>query len=104
MSRHHDPICESSGKVRFREPKDVKRALRRADQGRSRARLNDVACSRREIESYNCSDCNGWHLTSQQARPVRLAPVARPILRVPGAAATAMRGMASSTGFTVAAA
>ena len=104
MSRHHDPICESSGKVRFREPKDIKRALRRADQGRSRARLNDVACSRREIESYSCSDCNGWHLTSQQARPVRLVPVARPILRTPGPAAGAMRRMASATGFTVAAA
>ena len=104
MSRHRDPICESSGKVRFREPKDIKRALRRADQGRSRARLNDVACSRREIESYSCSDCNGWHLTSQQARPVRLDPVARPILRIPGPAASAMRRMASATGFTVAAA
>jgi hypothetical protein len=104
MSRHHDPICESSGKVRFREPKDIKRALRRADQGRSRARLNDVACSRREIESYNCCDCNGWHLTSQQARPVRLDPVARPILHIPGPAAGAMRRMASATGFSVAAA
>ncbi|NMM25570.1 MAG: hypothetical protein HHJ11_19205 [Phycicoccus sp.] len=104
MSRHHDPICESSGKVRFREPKDIKRALRRADQGRSRARLNDVTSNRREIKSYNCADCNGWHLTSQQARPIRLVPVARPIAIIPGPAASAMRRMASATGFTVAAA
>ncbi|HZW43367.1 MAG TPA: hypothetical protein VFF32_03100 [Dermatophilaceae bacterium] len=104
MSRHHAPICESSGKVRFREPKDIKRALRRADQDRSRARLNDVACNRREIESYSCSDCNGWHLTSQQTRPVRLTPVARPLMRTPGPAAGAMRRMASATGFTIAAA
>lgn len=104
MSRHHEPICESSGKVRFREPKDIKRALRRADEGRSRARMNDVTSSRRETHSYNCSDCNGWHLTSQQARPVRLAPVERPILRTPGPAADAILRMATATGLTAAAA
>lgn len=104
MSRRRDPICPTSGKVRFREPKDIKRALRKADRDRSRARLNDVACSRREIHSYSCSDCNGWHLTSQKDRPIRLVPVARPTMHTPGPAAGAIRRMATATGLTVGAA
>ena len=107
MSRHRYPICPTTGKVRFRERKDVKLALRRADRDRSRARLNEVACCRRETQGYMCSDCHGWHLTSQPARSVRLVPVvpvvgAVPVenltAHIPGPAAEAMRSMATATG------
>jgi hypothetical protein len=75
MSRHRFPLCPASGKIRYGERKDVKLVLRGAERDRSRARLLDVACSRREIRSYHCADCCGWHLTSQPARPMQLVPV-----------------------------
>jgi len=46
-----------------------------AERDRARARLNEVACSRREIRSYRCAECHGWHLTSQPDRPIQLVPV-----------------------------
>jgi hypothetical protein len=100
MSHHRNAICQSSGKVRYREPRDVKFALRRADGDRDKARLNGVRCGRRETSSYPCSDCGGWHLTSQQARPARL--ISRPELSAhrPGPAADAIRRMAATTGLT----
>lgn len=99
MSRHRNPICQSSGKIRYRERRDVKFALRRADVDRSRARLSDVACSRRETSGYLCSDCDGWHLTSQQARPDRYVP--RPFsVHVPGPASEAIRRMATASRLT----
>jgi hypothetical protein len=101
MSHHHSPICKISGKVRYRERKDFKFALRRADRDRSQARLNEVECGRREISGYECSDCGGWHLTSQPAASVRLAPVAKPPVRIPGPAAEAIRRMVAATGLTV---
>jgi hypothetical protein len=107
MSQHRNAICRTSGKVRYRERRDVKFALRRADGDRDRARLNDVACDRRETSSYSCADCDGWHLTSQAAQPTRLVrpvPSAKYTVRVPGPAAEAIRQMASATGITAAAA
>ena len=101
MSRHRYPICATTGKVRFRERKDVKLALRKADRDRSRARLNELPCRRRETHGYMCSDCDGWHLTSQSVRlvpVVRAVPVANLIAHIPGPAAEAMRRMASATG------
>lgn len=104
MSHHRFPICQISGKVRYREPKDVKVALRRADRDRSRARFHEVACSRREMDGYRCADCDGWHLTSKRARSARPVPAAPPTSHIAGPAAAAMRRMATSTGLTVAAA
>ena len=75
MSRHRYPLCPVSGKVRYGERKDVRLVLRGAERDRARARLNEVACSRREIRSYRCAECHGWHLTSQPARPIQLVPV-----------------------------
>ena len=103
MSRHRNPICESSGKIRYRERRDVKFALRRADGDRSRARLNDVACSRRETSGYLCSDCDGWHLTSQQTRPARFVPRPAFSVHIPGPAADAIRRMADATRLTASA-
>jgi hypothetical protein len=100
MSGHRYPICPISGKARYRGRKDIKLALRRADWERSRARLNEVACSRREIRGYRCSDCGGWHLTSQPAPSIRLASVAKLAVRIPGPAAEAIRRMVTATGLT----
>jgi hypothetical protein len=107
MSQHRNAICQTSGKVRYRERRDVKFALRRADGDRHQARMNDVACSRRETSSYSCADCDGWHLTSQTSQPTRsvrqVAP-AKFAVRLPGPAAEAIRRMARQTGLTAAAA
>jgi hypothetical protein len=101
MSHHRYPICPTSGKVRYGELKDVKIAMRQADRDRSRARVNEVACSRREIRSYECSDCRGWHLTSQPAQPIRLVPATKVTVLIPGPAAHAMRRMAAARGLKV---
>jgi hypothetical protein len=90
MSHHRYPICPTSGKVRYGERKDVKLEMRKVDVDRSRARVNKVACSRREIRSYECSDCGGWHLTSTPARPIRLVPVTKLTIHLPGPAARAI--------------
>jgi hypothetical protein len=104
MSRHRFPICQISGKVRYREPSDVKLALRRASQDRSNARFHEAACSRREVDGYRCSDCDGWHLTSKSARPARPVPAALFTLHTARPAAEAMRRMATATGRTASAA
>lgn len=104
MSHHRFPICQITGKVRYREPQDVKSALRRAGRDRSRARAHDVACSRREIDGYRCSDCDGWHLTSKPARSPRPVPAALFASHLARPAAEAMRRMATSTGLTASAA
>ena len=101
MSHHRYPICPVSGKVRYGERKDIKLVMRQAAWDRSQARVNEVACSRREIRSYECSDCRGWHLTSQPARPIRLVPATRVTVPVPGPAAQAMRRMVAATGLRV---
>jgi hypothetical protein len=101
MSHHRYPICPMSGKVRYRDRRDVKLALRQAEWDRSRARLNEVVCSRRETRGYHCSSCHGWHLTSQSAPSVRLVPVANLTRGVPRPAAEAIRRMVASTGLTV---
>jgi hypothetical protein len=98
MSHHRYPICPASGKIRYGELKDVKLTMRQAAWDRSRARVNEVACSRREIRSYECPDCSGWHLSSKPARPVRLVPEPKPAAGVPGPAAQAIRRMVAATG------
>jgi hypothetical protein len=97
MSYHRYPTCPISGKVRYGERKDIKLALRQADRDRSRARLNQMACSRREIRVYHCCDCGGWHLTSQ---PARLVPVANLTAGIPEPASEAPRRMVAATKLT----
>ncbi|MEP7192964.1 MAG: hypothetical protein ABI903_08885 [Actinomycetota bacterium] len=99
MSHHRYPICPTSGKIRYGEPKDIKLAMRQADHDRARARLNKVTCSRREVRSYECPDCSGWHLTSQPARLVRVVPTKKVSVRSPGPAALAILRMVTATGF-----
>jgi hypothetical protein len=98
MSHHRYPICPASGKIRYGELKDVKLAMRQAASDRSRADLNEVVCSRREIRSYECPDCSGWHLSSKPARPIRLVPAPKPASGLPGPAGQAIRRMVAATG------
>jgi hypothetical protein len=98
MSHHRYPICPISGKIRYGELKDIKLELRQADRDRSRARLNEVTCSRRETRGYRCTDCGGWHLTSQPVRPLRLVPAAQLTAFTPRPAAEAIRRIAAVTG------
>jgi hypothetical protein len=100
MSHHRYPICPTSGKIRYGEPKDIKLAMRQADHDRARARLDKVTCSRREIRSYECPDCRGWHLTSQRARLGRLVPAEKVSVGNPGPAAQAILRMVAATGLT----
>jgi hypothetical protein len=104
MSHHRYPICPNTGKVRYRERKDIKLALRQASSDRSRARVNGVVCNRREIRSYDCAHCGGWHLTSQPAQSAPLLPVAAFTTRTPGPAAAAIRHMIDATGLMAGAA
>ena len=98
MSHHRYPICPTSGKIRYGELKDVKLAMRQASWDRSRARVNEVTCSRREIRSYECPDCSGWHLSYQPARPVRLLPEQTTAAAAPGPAVQAIRRIVAATG------
>jgi len=100
MSHHRYPICPTTGKIRYGEPKDIKLAMRQADHDRGRARMNRVPCSRREIRSYECPECSGWHLTSQPARPIRLVPGEKVAVHTPGQAARAILRMVAATGLT----
>jgi hypothetical protein len=104
MSGHRYPLCQVSGKIRYGERKDIKLEMRRAESDRSRARLNDVPCARREVRSYRCCDCSGWHLTSQPMRPVLLISTTQYAVPAPGPAAQAIRRIVAATGLRVGAA
>jgi hypothetical protein len=104
VSGHRYPICPVSGKVRYGERKDIKLEMRRADVDRSRARMNGLDCSRREIRSYQCCDCRGWHLTSKPIRTIQLVPAMQIPVHVQGRAAQGISRIAAASGFRVGAA
>ncbi|MBO2451294.1 hypothetical protein J4573_29665 [Actinomadura barringtoniae] len=64
-SRPHRPSTCPSGKVRFRDRIAANLALatiqRRDRPGREKL----------EVRVYRCSDCRGFHLTSQRSRAAR---------------------------------
>lgn len=62
--------CVASGKRRFRDHREAVVALQRAASQRRLAELEGVDTHRREVRTYECVVCRGWHLTSQ---PQRLA-------------------------------
>lgn len=55
--------CESTGKTRFRDHEAAVDALHRAAAARVRAAADGVSTTRREVGSYECPRCHGWHLT-----------------------------------------
>ena len=60
--------CDASGKHRFRDHREAIEALHRAGNSRKCASERGVASPRREVRSYLCKSCHGWHLTSQGQR------------------------------------
>ena len=58
--------CPTSGKVRFRERNDAKLALTLAAYRRTRSDDSGEP-RRREVRTYRCAACRGWHLTSMPA-------------------------------------
>lgn len=57
--------CSGCMKRRFRDHAEAIDALHRACDARHRAALDDVSTMRREIRTYECDACKGWHLTSK---------------------------------------
>lgn len=65
MSRSNRKVpCPISGKHRFRDDLEAKRALHRAATSRQAAAEAGLPCRRRECRCYECDHCQGWHLTS----------------------------------------
>ena len=56
--------CDQSGKVRFRDHKQAIDALHVIKMRRTWAETCDAPSRRREVRTYLCHRCNGWHLTS----------------------------------------
>lgn len=52
-------ICKATGKRKFYNEKAARTALNRSNKTKDRRHL------RRECRYYECPECNGWHLTSQ---------------------------------------
>ena len=59
---HRQPVCESSGKRRFRDGKDARLALRDAARIRANAERDGAACSWYVTRAWRCDDCGGYHL------------------------------------------
>lgn len=64
--------CRATGKRRFRDHREASRALHKAAAQRHFAELDGVECCRRELRTYDCTACKGWHLTSWES-PTGLA-------------------------------
>lgn len=60
---HRDRSCPS-GKLRYRDHDAAVAALHSADTARYFAELDGTFTRRREIRSYSCGLCHGFHLTS----------------------------------------
>lgn len=60
--RHECPICDLSGKRRYRDQSQARDALGVAAWQRATGNRR-----RRECRVYRCPACGGWHLTSVAA-------------------------------------
>lgn len=56
--------CAHTGKVRLPDHEAAVDALFGARVVRGRATADGVPTARREVRSYGCNACRGWHLTS----------------------------------------
>jgi hypothetical protein len=71
---HRQPICEQTGRRRYRDGKDARLALRDAARIRSAAAIAGGDCAWIVTRSYKCEDgCHGWHLSGRPAKPAELA-------------------------------
>lgn len=58
----------STGKIRFPDHTAAVAALHSAATKRNFAAQDGKTTVRREVRSYSCKECKGWHLTSQPRR------------------------------------
>ncbi|HMU35222.1 MAG TPA: hypothetical protein PKA04_00190 [Marmoricola sp.] len=57
----------TTGKVRFRDHLEAVQVLHSAANARKNAAELGAATNRREVRSYKCPRCHGFHITSQSA-------------------------------------
>lgn len=65
--------CEASNKRRFRDHREAVEALHGAAVSRQVAAELGQVSTRREVRSYRCTACRGWHLTSWAEPPAWVA-------------------------------
>lgn len=58
--------CQLTRKVRFRDHEEAVAFLHRACSSRKRAMEVGCQSRRREVRTYECPMCLGWHVTSQE--------------------------------------
>ncbi len=70
-NRFRQGFCRRTGKKRWRDHAEAVRALHLASAARSAVAdiRSGAETDHREVRSYRCSDCGGWHLTSQPSLP-----------------------------------
>jgi hypothetical protein len=56
-----------SRKVRYRDKRELTSFLHRLENKRRYELLGEGVSARNEVRGYACSDCRGFHLTSQPA-------------------------------------
>lgn len=54
-------------KIRYRDHREAVAVLHKIAGHRNRAEAYGLDSRRREIRSYRCDGCNGFHLTSKEA-------------------------------------
>jgi len=70
QNRFRDGFCRGTGKKRWRDHGEAVRALHQAANARRDVdrRGGGASTDHREVRTYRCGSCGGWHLTSQQSR------------------------------------
>lgn len=67
IGRHSRPVCEATGKSRYRDHHQATDALTGARRQRSFDLTHRGSSARAETRAYKCDSCRGWHLTSRTA-------------------------------------
>jgi hypothetical protein len=62
--RHRQPVCDATGKRRYRDGHDAGLARRSLALSRARAPLDGARHKIKVVRKYPCDHCGGWHLTS----------------------------------------
>lgn len=65
IRRHRLPTCPTTGKLRYRDHDQARDGLGSTTERRLRVEAEGYTSRRREIRTYKCSFCAGWHSTSQ---------------------------------------
>ena len=69
--RRHAPKrkrCKATGKIRYRDGDDAALALRLYKRQATQADQNGVSHKIKVVRKYRCTECGGWHLTSQPGK------------------------------------